>query len=329
MRYFVTGATGFIGGRVAGQLRNAGHDVIALVRNPERAAALAATGVQLAPGDVTEKDSIRTAMSGCDGVFHIAGWYKVGVKDKSPAAPVNIDGTRNVLETMKELGIEKGVYTSTLAVNSDTHTQRVDENYQFSGRHLSEYDRTKAEAHGIAQQFMANGLPLVIVQPGMVYGPGDLGPSHDLWVRFLKRQLPMVAQRTAFCWVHVDDVARGHILAMERGNAGENYYLAGPVHGAMEVVELAERISGVPGPKLSAPPWMLKTMSATMSLIERVVRVPDEYSSEYLRVSAGVTYIADNAKARQHLGWTPRSLEDGLPETLQYEMKLLGMNAAS
>ena len=327
MRYFVTGATGFIGGRVANQLCDAGHDVIALVRNPKQAAGLAAMGVQLAPGDVTNRRSIRAAMSECDGVFHIAGWYKVGVKDKRPAIAVNIDGTRNVLDSMKELGIMKGVYTSTLAVNSDTHGQQVDESYKFSGTHLSEYDRTKAEAHDIAKRFIGNGLPLVIVQPGMVYGPGDLGPSHDLLVQFLKRKLLIAPQRTAFCWAHVDDVARGHILAMERGHVGDNYFLAGPVHTLIEVLKLAEQLTGVRAPALSAPPWMLKMMSAMMGLLEQVIPVPASYSGEYLRVSAGVTYTGDNTKAKHQLRWTPRSLEDGLAETLRYEMKLLGMNA--
>jgi nucleoside-diphosphate-sugar epimerase len=175
MRCFVTGATGFVGGRVARQLRDAGHEVVALVRDPNKAKSLAATGVQLAQGDVTDKESMRAPMSGAEGVFHIAGWYKIGVKDKTPGVAINVNGTRNVLDLMKELGITKGVYTGTLAVNSDTCGQLKDETYRYTGKHLSEYDRTKAVAHDIANEFIHNGLPLVIVQPGLIYGPGDLG----------------------------------------------------------------------------------------------------------------------------------------------------------
>jgi nucleoside-diphosphate-sugar epimerase len=325
MKYFVTGATGFVGGRVAQQLRGAGHQVTVLVRNPGKATHLAAAGLQLAQGDVTDKESMRAPMTGCDGVFHVAGWYKIGVRDKAPGVAVNVDGTRNVLELMKELGIPKGVYTSTLAVNSDTHGQLVDESYHFSGQHLSEYDRTKAAAHEIAQGFISAGLPLVIVQPGMIYGPGDLGPSHDLFVQFLTRKLPMVPQQTTLCWAHVDDVAQGHLLAMKQGQVGTNYFLAGPAHTIIAALHLAEQISGVPAPKLTASPWMLMTMSKMMGLVERGIPVPEMYSSEYLRVSAGVTYIGDNAKARRELGWTPRPLADGLTETLREEMKILGM----
>jgi nucleoside-diphosphate-sugar epimerase len=328
MRYFVTGATGFIGGRVAGQLLAAGHQVVALVRNPEKAEPLAAEGIEVARGDVTDKASIRAAMSGCDGIFHIAGWYRIGTRDKSPAVAVNIDGTHNVLDVMQELSIAKGVYTSTLAVNSDTHGQLKDEAYEFTGQHLSEYDRTKAEAHRIAKRFIADGLPLVIAQPGLVYGPGDAGPSHDLLVRFLKRRLPLKPKGSAYCWAHVEDVARGHILAMGHGRIGESYFLAGPVHTVVEALGLAQRLTGVRAPALAAPPWMLKAMSGVVGLVERVMPVPENYSGEYLRLSAGVTYLGDNAKAKRELGWTPRPLADGLAETLRYEMELLGMRRA-
>jgi nucleoside-diphosphate-sugar epimerase len=324
MKYLVTGATGFVGGRVARQLRAAGHEVVAVVRDPKKAAPLAALGVQLAQGDVTEKESMREAMTGVDGLFHIAGWYKVGVKDKSPAAAINIDGTRNVLELMKELRIPKGVYTSTLAVNSDTKGRVVDEEYRFHGKHISEYDRTKAAAHEIAEHFMQEGLPLVIVQPGLIYGPGDNGPSHDAMVAYLKRELPLLPQKTAYCWAHVDDVAQGHILVMEKGRTGENYFICGPVHTLIEALQVAQEITHVPPPTLTAPPWLLKALSGVMGVVERVIPVPDNYSSEYLRVSAGVTYLGSNAKAKRDLGWTPRPLADGLAETLHDEMRLLG-----
>jgi nucleoside-diphosphate-sugar epimerase len=325
VKYFVTGASGFLGGRVVRQLLDEGHEVVALVRDPAASPDLAAAGIRLVRGDVTEPASLMAPMSGCDGVFHIAGWYKIGAKDRTPGVTVNVQGTRNVLSAMKELRIAKGVYTSTLAVNSDTHGRVPDETYTFAGTHLSEYDRTKALAHDLATAFIRADLPLVIVQPGLIYGPGDRGPSHDLLVQYLQRTLPVVPQRTAFCWAHVDDVARGHLLAMERGRVGESYFLAGPVCTVVEALRLAGQITGVPAPKLTAPPWFLAGLSLVMGVIEQVAPVPDTYSSEYLRVSAGRTYLGDSGKARRELGWAPRRLEDGLAETLQYEMRQLNM----
>jgi nucleoside-diphosphate-sugar epimerase len=201
----------------------------------------------------------------------------------------------------------------------------VDESYRFTGTHLSEYDRTKAAAHAVAEEFIQKGLPLVIVQPGLIYGPGDTSAAHEAIVNYLKRQLPLMPEQTAYCWAHVDDIARGHLLAMEKGKPGENYYVCGPTHTFIESLKLAQELTGVPAPSLTASPGMLKAMSGFMSMVEKVVPVPDNYSSEYLRVSAGVTYIGSNAKAKRELGWEPRPLREGLAETVQWEMKQLGM----
>lgn len=329
MKYFVTGGTGFIGGRLVKQLIDAGHDVVAIARNPAKAVELRSTGVDLWAGDITDRESMRVPMTGVDGVFHVAGWYKVGVRDKSQAYSVNVDGTRNVLGLMKELGIRKGVYTSTLAVFSDTHGALADESYRFSGEHLSVYDRTKFIAHyDVAEPMIRAGLPLVIVQPGLVYGPGDTSNLRDTLVRFLKHQLPMLPSGTEFCWAHVDDVARAHMLAMEKGAPGQTYIIAGPRYSIIEAMEIVSRISGMPSPRMHVPPGVMKAMAGTMGILEKVIPVPGEYTQEYLRINAGVTYIGDNAKAKRDLGYAPRSLAEGMTETLRTEMGHLGMGEA-
>jgi nucleoside-diphosphate-sugar epimerase len=326
MKYFVTGATGFVGGNVARQLVEQGHKVVVSVRTPSKAKELAKLGVTITQGDVTDKESMRAPMQGVDGVFHIAGWYKIGVKNKSDASRINIQGTRNVLELMQELGIKKGVYTSTLAVNSDTHGVLADESYHYHGKHLSEYDRTKWVAHyEVADPMIAAGLPLVIVMPGLIYGPGDTSTVRTTFIKYLQRKLPVLPAKTAFSWAHVEDIARGHILAMEQGKIGESYIIAGPTHTLVEGMQLAQKITGIPAPRIKVAPGMMKAMSAAMGVVERVLPVPADYSAEYLRISAGVTYIGSNARAKRELGYNPRPLEEGLTETLQHEMKLLGM----
>jgi len=168
----VTGETGFIGGRVVRQLRDRGHDVTAVVRAPAKARDLESIGVDVREGDITNKESLRRAMAGTDGVFHIAGWYKIGTKDRIEGERINVTGTRNVLSLMKELGIPRGVYTSTLAVFSDTAGQVVDETYHHGGPWLTEYDRTKWVAHyEVAEPMIRDGLPLMIVMPRRVEGP--------------------------------------------------------------------------------------------------------------------------------------------------------------
>jgi nucleoside-diphosphate-sugar epimerase len=250
MKYFVTGATGFVGGRLVRQLAEAGHQVVVIVRNPTKAADLANLGIEIHRGDVTDKESMRTPMQDVDGVFHIAGWYKIGVKGKSEGAKINVQGTSNVLELMRELDIAKGVYTSTLAIFSDTRGRMVDETYRYDGPHLSEYDRTKWVAHyEVAEPMIEAGLSLVIVQPGVVYGPGDTSSLRTAFLQYLQRKLPLMPGRTAFCWAHVDDIARGHILAMEKGVPGQSYIIAGPRHTFVDAIKLAQQITGVPAPR--------------------------------------------------------------------------------
>jgi nucleoside-diphosphate-sugar epimerase len=324
MKYFVTGATGFIGSIVVQQLLQAEHHIHAIVRNLSKARGLEEKGVQLFEGDVTDKESMRAAMQGMDGVFHIAGWYKIGARDKRGGQRINVQGTRNVLELMKELAIPRGVYTSTLAVNSDTHGQLVNETYHFTGGHLSEYDRSKAAAHDIASQMIAEGLPLVIVSPGLVYGPGDTSSVRTSIIQYLQRKLPVLPRRTTLCWAHVEDTARGHLLAVEKGRLGETYFLAGEPYSLYGAYRLAREITGIPAP-LGVPPQLIKIMSALVRPFDRFM--PESYTSEGLRIIAGVTYIGNNDKARNELGFDPRPLRVGWTETLKHEMALLGKKA--
>jgi nucleoside-diphosphate-sugar epimerase len=323
MKYFVTGATGFVGGVLAKKLREQGHEVHASVRSPEKAKELQALGVKLFKGDVTDKESMREAMTGVDGVYHVAGWYKVGTRDKSGGVQVNVNGTRNVLELMQELKIPKGVYTSTLAINSDTKGVLADEKYHFTGEHLSEYDRTKAEAHKLADEFIAKGLPLVIVQPGLIYGPGDTSSVRASLLDLLKGRLPMLPRQTAMCWAHVDDIVHGHMLAMEKGKIGESYIICGEKYELYEAVKLAAQTAGVRAP-MAVAPGMMKAMSVLVKPFDAIM--PESYTSEGLRIISGVTYIGDNSKAKRELGYNPRPVSEGWVETVRHEMKLQGMN---
>ncbi|HTD82079.1 MAG TPA: NAD-dependent epimerase/dehydratase family protein, partial [Thermoplasmata archaeon] len=236
-------------------------------------------------------------------------------KDKSPAVRSNIEGTRNVLELMKELGIPKGVYTSTLAVFGDTKGQAVDESYRHDGPWLSEYDRTKWVAHyEVAEPMMKKGLPLVIVQPGVTYGPGDPSAMGITLREYLERKLRGVPKVSAYCWGHVEDTAAAHLLAMERGRPGESYIVAGEPKTLIDAIEMAERITGIPAPRMRPSPGFVRFLAA-------VTR------SEMLRVSAGATYLGSNAKAKRELGLRHRPLEEGLRETLLAEMKTLRIPA--
>lgn len=335
----MTGATGFIGGHLTERLIQQGDEVVVLVRDESRASGLEAIGAQIVRGDVTEKDSFVVPMRDVDGVFHLAAYYKVGGVDPFRAERVNVAGTRNVLEAMRENAIEKGVYTSTLAVFGDTGGKRAREGDPYNGPKgtpwssadrsffLSAYDRTKwAAHHEVAKPMMAAGLPLVIVQPGVVYGPRDPSAIGRLLRRYLRRRLPVVPAQTGFSWAHVEDVARAHIQAMDLGVPGEEYITSGPSRSLVDVLRLAEEHTGIPAPRMLADPKVLRGLSHVTGALEAVgLPVAETYASETLRVAAGVTYMGDDAKAREALGFDPRSLEQGLPPVLEAEMRRLGI----
>ena len=312
MRYAVTGATGFVGGALVRLLRANGHDVLALVRSPARATALAAAGVTLVEGDLDDATALDRLGAGADGLFHVAGWYKLGDARPEDGWRVNVDGTANVLAAARRSGVPKVVYTSTLAVNSDTHGRVVDESYQFTGRHLSVYDETKARAHDVATEAARDGVPVVIVQPGLVYGPGDTSQTGTLVAAVLAGRRPTVPAGGAVCWGYVDDIARGHLLAMEQGTPGESYFLAGEPCALADGLRLLAELAGKPGPiVLSAS--VVRVAGAAVGVVERVIRLPAGYSSEAMRASLA-TYLGNPAKAYRELGWTSRPLRQGLSE---------------
>ena len=312
MRYAVTGATGFVGGALVRLLRANGHDVVALVRNRERAEALSTAGVTLVEGDLDDSAALDRLVAGADGLFHVAGWYKLGDARPENGWRVNVDGTANVLAAARGSGVSRVVYTSTLAVNSDTHGRVVDEEFRFTGSHLSVYDETKARAHDLAVDAARDGLPLVVVQPGLVYGPGDTSQTGALVAAVLAGRRPTIPAGGAVCWGHVDDIALGHLLAMEQGTAGDSYFLAGEPCSLAEGLRLLADLAGKPGP-IVLPASVVRVTGAVIGVVERVVPMPAGYSAEAMRASLA-TYLGSPAKAYRELGWTSRPLREGLSE---------------
>jgi nucleoside-diphosphate-sugar epimerase len=312
MRYAVTGATGFVGGVLARQLREAGHEVVALVRNPARAESLDALGIELVTGDLDDDAALDRLCRNADGLFHVAGWYKLGDRHPEQGRRVNVEGTANILTAARRSDVPRVVYTSTLAVNSDTRGQVVDESYHFNGRHLSVYDKTKAAAHDLATAQARAGLPVVIVQPGLVYGPGDTSQTGALAVAVLDGKRPLVPSGGAVCWGHVDDVARGHALAMDRGGVGESYFLAGERRSLSSVLRRLAGLAGTRGP-IVLPDLAVRGSAGLAGLAGRLVPVPADYAAETLRAGLA-TYLGLPAKAERDLGWSSRPLDEGLRE---------------
>jgi nucleoside-diphosphate-sugar epimerase len=256
-------------------------------------------------------------MAGADGVFHLAGHFRVGSRHRRYVEAVNVEGTRNVLEVMRDQRVGRGVFTSSLAVNSDTGGRMVDESYRFTGRHLSAHDRIRWRAHyEVAVPMILEGLPLVIVMPGAVYGPGAGGDIGSLVTAYVRGHVPAVPTRSAFSWGHVMDVAQGHILAMGRGRPGRTYMICGPPHPLRHVLRTAGRLVGKRRGPFPLPWWLLRPAAAA-ARAGGILAPPLRRAGDRLRVLAGRTYLGNDARARRELGFTPRPLEEGLPDTVR------------
>jgi dihydroflavonol-4-reductase len=321
MKAFVTGANGFIGSHLVPILIKRGYSVTCLVRDPAKASRLAGMGAALAPGDITDRACLPDPMRGSEVVFHLAGWYAIGIRDKARMQAINVDGARNVMETAAELGVPKIVHTSTVGVFGNTRGKIVDETYRIEKEEMaSEYERTKWAAHyEVGVPLQKKGAPIIMVQPGGVMGIGDTSPLGMLFTFFLQRMPVLPGERSGATFAHVDDIAEGHVLAAEKGRPGESYVLAGPALTYRQFMEKCEALTGIPAPKIWMPGWLTQLMALAVRPLE-MLGMELQFSSEGLSTLADYTFWATAEKARRELGWTPRPVDDALKEVLDHEM---------
>ena len=306
MNVFITGATGFVTGNVARKLLARGDTVRALVRDPGRAGRLA--NAELIQGDLANEDALRAGMQGADAVIHGAAMYEIGLTKRQRDAmfETNVRGTARVLSAAKSARVGKVVYISTIAVFGNTHGHVVDETFRRTDRtYTSYYEETKLRAHEIAESFVVDGLPVVMVQPGQVYGPGDHSGFGGLLTSFARGRLPVLPfPDLGLNLTYVDDIASGIVLALDRGQHGRSYVMGGEITRGAAAFEMLGRVVGRPAPRWTLPYGVLEAAS----LVRPQMR-------EVITSAKGVTFWATDERARKELSYTPRSLEDGLRET--------------
>ncbi len=330
MKVFVTGGTGFIGGAVVRQLRGRGDEVVALVRTPAKAKELEELGCALVAGDLNDERAIRGGMEGVDAVIHAAAVYEVGipVSERQSMREANVGGTERVLGAALEAKVAKVVYVSTVGIFGNTHGRIVDESYEHQGEFLSEYEKTKWEAHQVALRLIGEGLPCVIVQPGGVYGPGDTSSIGQLLNQFLEGKMPLIPfPELGMCLTHVEDIAGGIILGLDKGVAGETYVISGPVTTVREAIGVVAAETGKKAPKRALPVGLMKMLTPIGPLVGKVMGQPPNLR-ELIASADGVTFWANHDKATKELGYEPRGLEEGLRATLEAEGKLPARAAA-
>ncbi|HAV61291.1 MAG TPA: NAD-dependent dehydratase [Verrucomicrobiales bacterium] len=262
MKCFVTGASGFIGANLVHELVARGHSVKALLRPKSDVRGLKGVDFERVSGDVGDRPALAAAMKGCDWCFHVAASYHLWLPDYAPMYAANVDGTRNVLEAAHKAGCSRIVYTSTvgcigLPVERNGECRPTDESATVTAEQMSNhYKLSKFRAEVVAFELANKGLPIVVVNPSAPVGPRDVKPTPTgkVIVDFLNRALPAYLD-TGLNWVHVRDVAIGHLLAAEKGRIGERYIL-GSADGnwtMKQALDTLAEITGLPAPRFQVP----------------------------------------------------------------------------
>ena len=314
MNCFVTGASGFIGANLVHELVARKHTVKALLRPGSNLRGLSDAEFEAVEGDLSDVTKLKAALHGCDWCFHVAASYHLWLRDYRPMYATNVEGTRNIIEAAAAAGCLRIVYTSTVGCIGlpQPVAGRVtpsDEATPVSVRQMrNHYKLSKWQAEQVAVRMARDGLPVIIVNPSTPVGPRDVKPTPtgQVLVDFLNRRMPAYLD-TGLNWVHVRDVAIGHILAAERGCIGERYIL-GNRDGNWTMKEtfgVLEELTGVRAPRVRIPYWVALGAAYANEALSALTRRPPKAPLAGVRMAKYKMYFAPTKAIR----------ELGLPQT--------------
>lgn len=323
MRYFITGATGFIGERLALRLAGKGHKVHALIRDHRRAGNLNHPNIRLFDGDLLNREKMEAAIEGCGAAFHLAAYARVWSKDKDWPRKINVEGTLNLLKLAHQHKLKRVVFTSTGGTLEPSDGQApVSESTARTVPYFNAYELTKAEAEKLSRSFIDKGLEVVIVNPTRVYGPGLISESNAM-TKIIKqfnkgkwRIIPGNGEKYGN-YVFVEDVVNGHLLAMEKGKNGERYIIGGENITYNGFFEKLRQITGKQQRLFHMPYWMMYTGGSAQywfsQLTGRPPLITPKWIEKYLH-----HWAVSSKKAETELGYNITSLDEGLRKTVDW-----------
>ncbi|NER38305.1 MAG: NAD-dependent epimerase/dehydratase family protein [Oscillatoria sp. SIO1A7] len=314
MKAFVTGANGFTGSHLVKALLQQGYSVTGLVRSYSNLSRLANCDIELVYGDITDREALARGMSDTDVVFHIAAYVEIGLVNEAKMERANVEGTKAVLEVARDAAISKLVYCSTIGIYGNTEDKIADETFVRTQQDFdSAYDRSKYEAQQLVDRFAAEGLPVVSVMPVGIFGAGD---SHfDPIVKlFLQKRLKFwLAGDRIIGIVRVEDLAQAMILAAAKSPAGEHYIISAGMLSTRELFAIFSEETGIAEP-IELPEWLARMLGNGLDIVGRFFAWNPPLSRERVRYLYDRSIRVDASKARQQLGWQPRSVRETLRE---------------
>jgi len=318
MRVLVTGASGLVGSWVARELLARGHAVRALLRPTAKLENLAGLPVERVTGDVTDRASVAAALDGCEAVVHAAGLphFRPGEEERMYA--VNAGSVEVVLGAALERGVSRALLTSSVAVMGGSLEPRIaDERSESNAQDLGiDYFLSKQRGEQAALALFRRGLPVVVVRPSVVLGPGDRHRSSATTFLAVARRQMRVFVRGGSSFCDVRDVARGQVEALLRGRPGEVYILGGENLEMAEVGRRVARLAGVPAPR-TIPYWLAQAAAAASETTARLLGREVVLSRQLVRAARLYTFVS-SAKAQAELGYASRPFDESLRDTLRW-----------
>lgn len=321
MKALVTGANGFIGSAVVKQLLKQGHEVTAMVRQGCDMRNLESLPIQVCHASLDDRTSIRQALDGCQSVYHLAADYRLWVPDPDAMYAANVDGTCNILLEAANKQVERIVYTSSVAtLGLLPGDEEADEttNGKLSEM-VSHYKRSKFLAEQkVKEMVVENNLPVIIVNPSTPIGPGDIKPTPTGRIIYdaINGRIPAYVD-TGLNIVHVDDVAIGILLAMEKGKIGERYILGGENLSLKNLLtRIAEQIGRKP-PRVNLPHTLVIPIAYIMEAISSISGSEPQVTIDAVRMSKHRMYFSSD-KARKELGYAPRSVDIAIKDAIDW-----------
>lgn len=321
MRVLVTGATGFVGGAVARELIRTGYEVRILMRPAADRRNVHDLPVEIYDGDVRDLSSLRRAIVGCTQVYHVAALYKLWVRYQREIYECNVTGTDNVLMAARDSGVEKVIYTSsvaTLGVAGDGTLGNESTPVSLADM-VGHYKRSKFLAEQVALRYAREGLPVVIVNPSTPVGVGDLKPTPTgkLIVDFLNGKMPGYVD-TGLNLVDVEDVARGHLLAADNGQVGEKYILGHENLTLQQILALLAELTGRPAPRFKVPYTLALGVAYADAALARLIPRREPFAPPVGVKLSKKKMFFDSSKAVRILGLPQTPVREALRKAVQW-----------
>ena len=304
---FVTGGTGYLGSNLVAKLLEAGEEPVILARNPPGEGDRHPS-VRLVRGDVQDMESLRRGMTGCDRIFHAAAHVRMWDPDPQRFEAINVGGLRNLLRAAEETGVSRIVYTSSFIALGPTDGAIGDEDWEPSGRtYYNEYERTKAVADRLAREEARRGAPLIILYPGVVYGPGPVTAGNLVGKTisdFLSRKLPGLLGEgdRRFCYALAGDVVQGHLQAMRHAKDGDRFILGGENRTMQELFTLLEELTSLAAPRRKVPYWVAGLVGRVQRWRAGLTGIQPEITDEVVHIYRH-EWAYSSRKAQQGLGF--------------------------